>query len=66
MDPRQEANELRQEIDILKEELQEREKSLPAHSIRPHQLIVIEELEEKIRKLQERVKQLESSPEKEV
>jgi len=66
MDPKQEANKLRQEIDILKEELQEREKSLPAHSIRPHQLIVIEELEEKIRKLQERVKQLESSPEKEI
>ena len=66
MDPTVELNKLHQEIDILKDELQEREKSLPAHSIRPHQLIAIEELEEKIGKLQERVKQLESSPEKEI
>ena len=47
------------EIEILKIELQEREKSLPAHSIRPHQLLAIEDLEEKIRTLQGRVKQLE-------
>ena len=66
MDPNEELNKLRQEIDILKDELQEREKSLPAHSIRPHQLIAIEELEEKIRRLQERVKELESSVEKKI
>lgn len=40
--------ELEKSIKDLKEELREREASLPAHSIRPHQLIVIEELEEKI------------------
>jgi len=36
------------ELNELKEELEEREASLPAHSVRPHQLIVIEELEEAI------------------
>ena len=66
MDPNEELNKLRQEIDILKDDLQEREKSLPAHSIRPHQLIAIEELEEKIRRLQERVKELESSVDKKI
>ena len=40
--------ELEKSIKELKEELREREASLPAHSIRPHQLIVIEELEEEI------------------
>ncbi|UCF82766.1 MAG: hypothetical protein JSV50_16460 [Desulfobacteraceae bacterium] len=39
---------LKKKINDLKEELSEREKALPAHSIRPHQLIVIEELEEQI------------------
>jgi chromosome segregation ATPase len=66
MDPKEEVKKLLGEIEILKDELQEREKSLPAHSIRPHQLLVIEELEEKIRTLQERVKQLESPPGKEL
>ena len=36
------------ELNELKEELKEREASLPAHSVRPHQLIAIEELEETI------------------
>jgi phosphoribosylanthranilate isomerase len=36
------------ELNQLKEELREREASLPAHSVRPHQLIAIEELEEAI------------------
>ena len=40
--------ELEKSIKDLKEELREREAALPAHSIRPHQLIVIEELEEEI------------------
>jgi chromosome segregation ATPase len=66
MDPKEEVKKLLGEIEILKDELQEREKSLPAHSIRPHQLIAIEELEEKIRTLQERVKQLESPSGKEI
>ncbi|MBW2615353.1 MAG: hypothetical protein JRD02_04150 [Deltaproteobacteria bacterium] len=36
------------ELNELKEELKEREASLPAHSVRPHQLIAIEDLEEAI------------------
>jgi chromosome segregation ATPase len=65
MDPREEIKKLLREIEILKIELQDREKSLPAHSIRPHQLLAIEDLEEKIRTLQERLKQLESPSGKE-
>jgi len=64
MDSKEEVKNLLKEIEVLKAELQDREKSLPAHSIRPHQLLAIEELEEKIRILQERVKQLESAPRK--
>ena len=40
--------ELKEEIRALKEEKAEREAALPAHSIRPHQLLAIEELEEAI------------------
>ncbi len=36
------------EIEALKAELEERKKALPAHSVRPHQLLIIEELEEQI------------------
>ena len=48
---------LMDEIKSLKEELREREQSLPAHSIRPHQLQAIEELENRIAALEEKVKQ---------
>ena len=37
--------ELKQEIRNLEEKLKEREASLPAHSARPQQMVVIEELE---------------------
>ena len=50
---------LEREIEALRAELREREKALPAHSIRPHQLLAIEELEEKIRSLEQKLK---SSP----
>ena len=57
-------NEVRQnlirEIVDLKEELQERNLSLPAHSIRPHQLLIIEELENKLHKLEEKLRLLDS------
>lgn len=36
---------LEREIDELKAELKDREDSLPAHSVRPEQMLVIEELE---------------------
>ncbi len=45
------------EIQRLKEELRERKQSLPAHSIRPHQLQAIEELEQKIAVLEATVKE---------
>jgi hypothetical protein len=47
---------LGREIEALRAELREREKALPAHSIRPHQLQAIEELEEKIRILEQKLK----------
>ena len=40
--------ELLEEIQNLKERLRDREAALPAHSVRPHQIQEIEELEEKI------------------
>ncbi|MBI5582442.1 MAG: histidine kinase [Deltaproteobacteria bacterium] len=49
---------LKQEINRLQEEKADREKALPAHSIRPHQLLVIEELEEEIRLKEDELKDL--------
>ena len=60
MDQKENTKNLMAEIEILKAQLREREQSLPAHSIRPHQLLAIEELEEKIKALKEKVKRLES------
>lgn len=37
--------ELEKEIKLLEAELRERQASLPAHSVRPQQILVIEELE---------------------
>lgn len=37
--------ELKKEIEALEAELRDREASLPAHSVRPQQLLVIEKLE---------------------
>ena len=48
---------LKREIKELEERLKDREDALPAHSIRPHQLQIIEELEEAIR---EKRKELEA------
>ncbi len=53
MEERGQREDLAKEIEALKEELMDREKALPAHTIRPHQLLVIEELEEKIHRLEE-------------
>ena len=54
---------LEKELAILKAELEERESSLPAHSIRPRQLSAIEELEDRIRSLEDRLRT--NPPEKE-
>lgn len=51
-------NELIKEIKELEEALQDREKALPAHSIRPNQLLVIEELEEAIEKKKKELEDL--------
>ncbi len=39
---------LQEQICLLQQEKAEREAALPAHSIRPHQLLIIEDIEEKI------------------
>jgi hypothetical protein len=49
----QTIQELQEDISELKSELAEREAALPAHSVRPHQLLAIEELEEEISMKQE-------------
>ena len=52
--------ELKKEIQDLEEKLEDREASLPAHSVRPQQMLVIEELEtaleEKKRELERMIK----------
>jgi hypothetical protein len=55
---------LKIEIEKLKEDKADREKALPAHSIRPNQLLVIEELEEEIDRKQKELEDL-TSEEKE-
>lgn len=51
------AQRRRQEAELarLRAEVEERRASLPAHSIRPHQLLRIEELEERIEELARRL-----------
>ncbi len=46
---------LLKEIQELKERLRDREAALPAHSVRPHQIQEIEELEEKIAALERKL-----------
>ena len=41
----------------MRAELEERKSSIPIHSIRPHQLIEIEELEEEIDELEKKLDQ---------
>jgi hypothetical protein len=50
-----EAQELEREIAELEEKLKDRELALPAHSIRPSQLLLIEELEEAIKEKKRRL-----------
>jgi hypothetical protein len=47
---------LEEKLDKLKAELEERKSSIPIHSVRPHQLIEIEELEEEIEELENKLK----------
>ncbi len=49
---------LKAEIQKLKEERDEREAAIPAHSVRAHQLIEIEDLEETIDEKEAELKRL--------
>ena len=48
-------SELEKKIQTLTAELKEREAALPAHSIRPHQLQAVMDLEEKIDELKKKL-----------
>jgi hypothetical protein len=48
---------LKARLEQLQAELKERKRSIPIHSIRPHQLIEIEELEEEIEELERKLQQ---------
>jgi hypothetical protein len=43
------------ELERLRAEVEERKKCLPAHSVRPHQVLAIEELEERIAEVARRL-----------
>jgi phosphoribosylanthranilate isomerase len=55
---RHEAERMTLKVNELKEALSEGEAALPAHSIRPHQLLAIEELEEEIALQEKKLKHL--------
>ena len=48
---------LEDRLQKLRTRLEERKRSIPIHSIRPHQLIEIEELEEQIEELEKKLQQ---------
>lgn len=50
-EPKTNRADLERELDRLKAELAEREAALPAHSVRPHQLQAVMDLEERIEDL---------------
>jgi phosphoribosylanthranilate isomerase len=55
---RQKASQLSLKLDELREALKDREAALPAHSVRPHQIMIIEELEEEIALKEKELKRL--------
>lgn len=60
----QEISLLEEEIKRLKIEKEDREAALPPHSIRPHQLIAIEDLEDEIHRKEAQLSMMkESKPE---
>ncbi len=50
--------ELKKEIKTLEEKLKDREDALPAHSVKPQQMLVIDELEIEIEKKKDELAQL--------
>jgi phosphoribosylanthranilate isomerase len=55
---REKASQLSLKLDELREALKDREAALPAHSVRPHQIMIIEELEEEIALKEKELKRL--------
>ena len=53
---------LQKEIENLKKLLRDREAALPAHSIRPHQILAIEDLEDEIAAKEEELRELKDDP----
>lgn len=51
----EERRTLGEELGRLRRELEERRASLPAHSVRPHQLLALEDLEERIARIARRL-----------
>jgi hypothetical protein len=60
MDHKENIKNLMAEIEIFNAELREHQEILPAHSMRPHQLVAAKELAEKINTSKEKVKRSES------
>ncbi|GAB4260784.1 histidine kinase [Deferrisoma sp.] len=52
-------DEIRREIEELRAEIADRRRRLPAHSVRPHQLWEIEELEERLAALERTLREAE-------
>ena len=60
--PSDRKEKLQKEIENLKELLRDREAALPAHSIRPHQILAIEDLEDEIAAKEEELRGLKDDP----
>ncbi|MBW2096279.1 MAG: hypothetical protein JRI80_15485 [Deltaproteobacteria bacterium] len=56
---KEKKEQLERKLEDLKERLKDREAALPAHSVRPHQLLVIEELEDEIMEVEKELRRLE-------
>ena len=59
MTAREDAHELKELLARLRAELDDRRAALPAHSVRPGQMIAIEELEAQIGELQKKIREIE-------
>jgi len=58
---RKKKDSLQAKLEELRAELKEREAALPAHSVRPHQIMAIEDLEEEIANLESELKLLDKA-----
>ncbi len=53
-----ERDEIEQRIGDLRERVEELERSIPAHSTKPHHVMLLEELEDQIEVLEKRLEEL--------